>query len=149
MDIHLTNNFLLAGTYIAYIIWTALVAALLFSSFKRNWGLTKRILKYALNTGVFIIAWMFILELALIVRPAIYESEQASSIALKSWIKEYQIKDIYIALGVIAILVGINLLFHFKVEEKRIHSTNPIVTYWIEQRNFAVAVGLSHLFYDR
>jgi hypothetical protein len=44
---------------------------------------------------------------------------------------------------------GMVLSLHHSLFVIRIHSTNPIVTYWIEQRNFAVAVGLSHLFYDR
>jgi len=117
MDYQLTSNLMWIGTYIAYIIWTILAIVLLISLVKRNWDLTKRTLKFILNSSVFIIALMFIFELALIVRPAIYETKQASSVALKLWIKAYQIKDAYIALIVLAILVGINLLFHFKIEK--------------------------------
>ena len=94
--------------------------------FKRNWALVKRTLKYILNTIVFIIAFIFILELALIVRPAIYETKEASSIALKSWIKNCQINHTYIALTVIAVMFVINLFFHFKIE-KRAHRIDLII----------------------
>ena len=120
MDYQLTNDLLLGGAYIAYAMWTILTIVLLIALFKRNWALVKRMLKYILNTTVFIIAFIFILELALIVRPAIYETKEASSIALKSWIKNYQINDTYIALTVIAVLFVINLFFHFKIG-KRVH----------------------------
>jgi len=126
MDYQLTNDLLSAGAYIAYVIWAILTIVLLIALFKRNWTLLKRTLKYILNTIVLIIAWMFIMELALIVRPAIYETKEASSIALKSWIENYQINDIYIALIVIVILFMINLFFHFKVE-KRAHKKDLFV----------------------
>jgi hypothetical protein len=126
MDYELTNRILLAGTYIVYAIWTILIVVLLVALFKRNWTQVKRILKYTLNSIVFIIAWIFIVELALIVRPAFYETKEASSIALKSWIKSYQINDIYFALTTIVILFVINLLLHFKVE-KRAYNKDLIV----------------------
>lgn len=113
MDFQLTNDIIFIGSYMAYIIWSILFSVLLFSLFKRNWELAKRTLKYLLNTIVFIIAFMFILELALIVRPAIYATKEASAVALKSWIVNHQFKDIYSALTTILILFGINLFFYF------------------------------------
>ena len=119
MDFQLANDLIWIGSYIAYIIWTILSVVLLISLFKRKWELTKRTSKYLLNTVVFIIAFMFILELTLIVRPAIYETKEASAAALKSWVENYQVKDIYIALDTILILFGVNLFFYFKIEKKR------------------------------
>lgn len=119
MDLQLTNGLLWTGTYIAYTIWIILSVVLFTALFKRNWQLTKRTLKYFLNTVVFIIAWMFIIELALIVRPAIYETKEASAVALKSWVENFQVKDIYISLIVILILFGMNLLFHFEKPRER------------------------------
>ena len=130
MDFQLTNDLLWIGTYIAYTIWIILSVVLFTALFKRNWQLTKRTLKYFLNTVVFIIAWMFIMELALIVRPAIYETKDASAVALKSWVENYQVKDIYIALTVIFILFGINLLFHLKIEKKRHGKDLLILTFF-------------------
>lgn len=126
MDYQLTNDLLWAGTYFAYAIWTILSIVLLIALLQKNMALAKRALKYALNTIVFIIALMFVMELAIIVRPAIYETKEASSNALKSWIKNYQIKDTYIALTVIAVLFVINLFFHFKVE-KRAHKKDLFI----------------------
>ena len=130
MDFQLTNDLLWTGTYIAYTIWIILSVVLFTALFKRNWQLTKRTLKYFLNTIVFIIAWMFIMELALIVRPAIYETKEVSVVALKSWVENYQVKDIYIALTVIFILFGMNLLFHLKIEKKRHGKDLLILTFF-------------------
>lgn len=110
----------------AYTIWIILLVILFTALFKRNWQLTKRTLKYFLNTVVFVIAWMFIMELAVIVRPAIYETKEASAAALKSWVENYQAKDIYIALTVIFILFGMNLLFHLKIE-KMLHGKDLVI----------------------
>ena len=128
MDYELTNEIFLAGTYIVYAIWTILIVILLVALFKRNWTVVKRALKYIVNSIVFIIAWMFIIELALIVRPPFYETKETSSIALKSWVERYQINDIYIALTVIAILLVINLFFHFKVEKRTYNKDLFILT---------------------
>ena len=40
MDYRVTNDLLLAGTYIVYAIWTILTIVLLIALFKRNWPLT-------------------------------------------------------------------------------------------------------------
>ncbi len=118
MDYKLTNQLIAIGVYTAYSIWTILAFLLLIALIKRRWIFLKRLLKYTLNTSVFLIASAFILDLALIVRPTFYETKEKSSIALKVWIREHQLNDIYIALTAIIILLGINLLFHFKVERK-------------------------------
>jgi hypothetical protein len=119
MDLQLTNELIRMGSYIAYTIWAILSIVLLTSLFKRNWQLTKRTSKYLLNSVVFIIAFMFIVELSLFVRPPIYETKKASAMALKSWVENYQVKDIYIALATTSILFGVNLFFYFKIEKKR------------------------------
>ena len=119
MDYELTNKIISIVFYTAYFIWTALGILLLTALVKRNWKLLKRTLKYALNTTVFIIAMGFIWDLALIVRPAIYETKEQTSIALKSWIREHQLNDVYVASVTILILLTINLIFHFKVESRQ------------------------------
>ena len=119
MDYKFTNELLWIGVYAAYLIWTILALLLLTALLRRKWTFLKRLLKYTLNTTVFLVALMFILELALIVRPAIYETKEETSIALKSWIREHQLNDIYIAFGTILVLLTVNLLFHFKVKNRQ------------------------------
>jgi hypothetical protein len=119
MGYELINELTWIGVYIAYVTWTILGILLLIALMKRNWGSFKRTLKYVLNTVVFLIAMMFVLELALFVRPAIYTTKEETSLALKAWIRQYQLNDVYFALTAIVVLLATNLLFHFKVEHKQ------------------------------
>ena len=118
MNFQLINNLLWTGAYLAYGVWIILAIALLTGLIKRKWSLVKRALKYIINSIVFIIAWMFILELALIVRPPIRETKQASIIALQNWIHNTQIEDIYGAFIVTILLLSINILFYYKVDNR-------------------------------
>ena len=128
MDFQSLNTFTWILTYIVYTVWAILFIALFVGLFNKNWTLFKRTLKYLTNSLVFIIAWTMILELALIVRPPISTTKEASIKALKNWIIEKQIKDVYIALVTIIILFAINLLFYYKVEHKKFRKDLLILT---------------------
>jgi hypothetical protein len=119
MNYELTNTLIWIGVYTAYVIWTILAILLFTFLIRRKWVLLKRTLKYTLNTTVFLIAWMYIFELAIIVRPSIYKTKEETSIALQSWISKHQLNDVYFALTTILVLLAINLLFYFKVEYKK------------------------------
>jgi hypothetical protein len=119
MNQHLTNNFLWVGFYLALIVWAILVVVLLTGLVKKKWLLVKRSLKYLINSIVFLIAWMFILELALVVRTPFLSTKQASIKELENWISRNQIENVYVALGTVLVLFGVNLLFYFKVEHKQ------------------------------
>ena len=118
MNHQLTNNFTWIGAYAAFTVWTILVIILLTGLIKKNWQLVKRAFKYLLNSVVFIVAWMFFLELALVVRPPILLTKQDSINALENWISKNQIEDIYYGLTVTLILLVLNLFFYFRVEHK-------------------------------
>lgn len=119
MDFKSINIFLATGTCTAYAIWSILVVVLLVGLVTKNWILLKRTLKYFINSLVFVIAWVMFMELALVVRPRMAMTKESSIKALKNWIIEAQIKDIYVALAAIIILFIINLLFYFKIEHTK------------------------------
>jgi hypothetical protein len=119
MNQHLTNNFLGVGFYLALIVWAVLIVTLLTGLVKRNWLLVKRIIKYLINSVVFFIAWMFILELALVVRTPFLSTKQASIKELENWISKNQIENVYFTLVAVLVLFGINLFFYFKIEHKQ------------------------------
>ena len=119
MDYQSINTLFWIAFYATHATWPVLFTVLFIALFKRKWNLLKRASKYLLNTSVLIFAWAFYMELALIVKAPIRKTKEASSIALKSWIKEHQTTDIYIALIVVLVLSAINLLFYFRVENKR------------------------------
>lgn len=119
MNYEFTANLLFAGVCFACLTWVILAAILLNAAFKRNWILATRILKYILNTVVYIIALGFVFELAMIVRPEIYATKEESSTELKLWIQSYQIDNVHIALLVISLLFAFNLLIHIKVDHRR------------------------------
>ena len=75
--------------------------------------MVKRVSKYLVNSSVFLIAFVFYLDMALIVRPPVSEPQ------LKSWVNQHVV--IYLCISVVAtiILVGINFLFYKKVEKHR------------------------------
>jgi RsiW-degrading membrane proteinase PrsW (M82 family) len=119
MNHQLTNNRTSIGFYATWVIWAILLTILLTGILKKNWQVVKRAIKYIINSIVFIIAWMFYLELALIVKPQILSTKQSSILALENWIRENQIEDIYTSIAVILILLSINLLFYYKIEHKK------------------------------
>ena len=119
MNHQLTNNLTWIGFYATWFVWGILLFTLLKGIMTKNWQLVKRIIKYIINSFVFIIAWMFFLEMALIVKPQILSTKQSSILALESWIHENQMEDIYTSIVVILILLGINLFFYFKIERKK------------------------------
>ena len=105
--------------YFASTVWVVLLILLLKGLFKKEWNLVKRISKYIINSIVFLTGWMFYLELALIVKAPILVTKQAYIKSLKEWIWNYQFTDILISSLVVLILVGINLLFFYKIENKK------------------------------
>ena len=118
MNHQITNSLIWTGYYAALIIWSALFVILIIAWIKRQWALLKRMVKYLIHSSVFVIAWGFILELALYVRSPILVTKEASIDSLKGWIRDHQIGQLYISIVVIVILLGINLLFYFKIERK-------------------------------
>ncbi|WP_206983761.1 hypothetical protein [Hymenobacter telluris] len=83
---------------------------LLFGLFKRRIELVKQTIKYLVNSLIFIVAWSFYFELAIIVRPPVTES-------LEMWIDRHVTANIYISLSVTIVLFIVNLLFYSRIEK--------------------------------
>jgi len=114
-----------------YFSWTVcifLFIGLVYGFIRRKWNVVKRFCKYAINSSVLLVGWSFYLELALIVRSPILITKEASLDSLRDWIWDYQFKDILTSLVTIFILLGINLLFYFKIENKKYKSDLFILT---------------------
>ena len=112
--------------FFSWTIWIALTIALAYGIIRRKWDWVKRLTKYAVNSAVFLVGWSFYLELALIVRSPILITKQTSLESLRAWIWDHQFTDILISLITIVILLGINLLFYYKIESKR-HKSDILV----------------------
>jgi len=97
----------------AFAVWVLLTLLLVTGIFSKRWAIVKRVSKYLVNSSVFLIAFAFYLDMALIVRPPVSEPQ------LKSWVNQHVV--IYLCISVVAtiILVGINFLFYKKVEKHR------------------------------
>ena len=105
--------------FISWTVWIVLVIILLYGAIKKDWKLVKRSAKYAINSIALFVGWSFYLELAVIVRSPILITKEASLESLREWIWNYQFKDILISLLTIIILLGINLVFYYKFENKK------------------------------
>lgn len=112
--------------YLSWIVWILLLIALVYGTIRRKWDFVKRTIKYLINSSVFLIGWSFYLELALIVRSPILITNEASVQSLKDWIWNYLYKDILISIVAIILLLGINLLFHYKVENRK-YKSDPVL----------------------
>src|SRR6476469_9345349 len=108
-----TTTLLRLGYYMAFAVWVLLTLLLVTGIFRKRWAMVKRVSKYLVNSSVFLIAFVFYLDMALIVRPPVSEPQ------LKSWVNQHVV--IYLCISVVAtiILVGINFLFYKKVEKHR------------------------------
>lgn len=114
--------------YFSCTVWIALLLALAYGIIRKRWYLVKRFTKYAINSSVLLVGWSFYLELALIVRSPILITKEASLASLRNWIWSYQLKDIMISLVTTIILLGINFLFYYKVENKKHKSDLFVLT---------------------
>lgn len=113
---------------VAYTTWAILLITLLISLLKKNWPLFKRTLKYLINSLVFVVVWLMILELALIVRPPLGKTKGASIQALENWVIHEQVEDVFVGLVAIIILLAINLFFYYKIEKKKFRTDLFILT---------------------
>jgi hypothetical protein len=111
MNHNVTNLLVRLGAYFAYTVWIILVTLLLICLFGKKWHFVKRVSKYLLNSVVFIIAFAFILKLALIVRSPV------SKIQLRGWVNQHIVNDLYTSLIAVVLLFGINFFFYKKIEE--------------------------------
>ena len=126
MNHELTIKLIWIGYYLAWITWIALTIFLLIGLLRKDWFLVKRTLKYIINSVVFWVAFMFVLELELIVKAPILATRQQSIAALQKWINHHQVVDVYYALVVLIILLSINLFFYYKLEQRR-HKKDLII----------------------
>ena len=128
MSHQLTMNLIWIGYYLAWIVWVALTVIFIVASVRKKWPLVKRTLKYVINSIVFIIAFSFIVELQVIVRPEILPTKQESITALQKWIIERQVNDVYFAIAAITFLFAVNLFFYYKIESKKHRHDLSILT---------------------
>lgn len=96
--------------YLAIITWVILALMLLVFSFRRQWAATKRVLKFAINSVVFIVILAFYMEMALVVLPPVGASK------LYNWTAQHVLNDLTIALVITLLLFVINYFFYRKIE---------------------------------
>ena len=99
--------------YLAIISWVILAFMLFALSFRRQWATVKRVLKFAINSVVFIVIFAFYLQMALVVLPPVGASE------LHNWTAQHVLNDLTIALVVVLLLFVINYFFYRKIENQR------------------------------
>ena len=113
MSQELTSTLLWFGYYIAFAVWLLLILLLIFGTLRKRWDLVKRSSKYLINSSVFLLAYSFYFDMAVIVRPP------GSELQLRNWVTEHVISYLYISVIAVTILLAVNFLFYRKIEKRR------------------------------
>jgi hypothetical protein len=113
MNHQLITTLLWLGYYTAFAVWLLLIVLLIISLLRKRWGTVKRASKFLINSVVFLFAYAFYLDMALIVRPPVSASQ------LKTWVNSHVLNYLYISVISIIVLLFVNYLFYKRLEKQR------------------------------
>lgn len=120
MTHYLTMFLIKVAFYAVVAIWFVLGVWLLVGLVTKKRKVIKRASKYLINSVVFLVAYTFYMELAIIVRPPVGVSE------LREWATQHLVADLWTAAATAGILLVINGFFYWKVES-RTHKVDLLV----------------------
>lgn len=107
----LTSALLWFGYYTALAVWLLLTLLLIIGALKKHWDIVKRASKFLINSSVFLLAYSFYMDMAIIVKPPGSEPQ------LRKWVNQRVINYIYVSAIAVFILLAINFLFYKRVEK--------------------------------
>jgi hypothetical protein len=109
----LTTSLLWFGYYMALAVWLLLILLLITGALRKRWDIVKRGSKFLINSSVFVLAYSFYIDMAVIVRPP------GSEPLLRKWVNQHVTNYLYISVIAAIILLAVNLLFYKRIEKYR------------------------------
>lgn len=120
MTHYLTMFLINVAFYVVVAIWFVLGIWLLVGLVTKKWEVIKRASKYLINSVVFLVTYIFYMELAVVVQPS------ARVLELREWATQHLVADLWTAAAIAAILLVMNWFFYCKVES-RTHKVDLLV----------------------
>jgi hypothetical protein len=130
------------GFYAGLTTWALLAICLLVVLSGQKWKIAKRLVKFIINSFVFLVAYSFMAQFGIVVKWGVPDRDEAEQIKeLDKWIKGVAETQLVFGLTVVGLLIGFNYMWYRTADRHR-YKTDIIVLLCADLLIVLAGIGL-------